>query len=111
MNLFQLPTSAPSAGPKNLSPSFTNSSSVSLSWDSPDPDKVNGIIIHYIIKVFNVETLISTEHTSQVTSITLNNLHPYYNYNCSIAAVTIALGVATNIAFTMPEDGMVVCAS
>ena len=65
------------------------------------------MIVHYIIKVYNIETLSTTEHTSQVTSITLNNLHPYYNYSCRIAAVTVAEGVATSIAFRMPEDGMV----
>ena len=100
-------TSAPSGGPNNLLRSFANSSSVILQWGLPNPDEVNGEIVHYIIKVYNVETLSTTEHTSQVTSITLNNLHPYYNYSCRVAAVTVAEGVATSIAFRMPEDGMV----
>ena len=105
--LFYLCTPAPSGGPKDLSSSFSSSSSVTLQWNSPDSDEVNGVIVHYQIKVFNTETLSTTEYTSQVTSLSLTNLHPYYNYNCSIAAVTVAVGVATNIAFQMPEDGMV----
>ena len=40
------------------------------------------------------------------TEITLQNLHPFYQYSCSVAAETVALGPSTPVlTIEMPEDG------
>jgi len=40
------------------------------------------------------------------TSLTVNDLHPYYHYNLLVAAVTTAAGPFSNILpVLMPEDG------
>ena len=40
------------------------------------------------------------------TEITLQNLHPFYQYLCSVAAETVALGPSSPVlTIEMPEDG------
>ena len=37
--------------------------------------------------------------------VTVNELHPYYSYNCTVAAVTIAEGPLTSAVVVTLEDG------
>ena len=66
----------------------------------------NGIIRRYVINIteLNSGTEYQLENTS--TEITVQNLHPFYQYSYSVAAETVALGPFTPSAIIeMPEDG------
>jgi len=40
------------------------------------------------------------------TSVTIPSLHPFYNYKCKVAAVTIGEGpYSVELTITMPEEG------
>jgi len=44
--------------------------------------------------------------TSSNTSASRQDLHPFYNYSCSVAAYTIVgIGPSVEITVQMPEDG------
>ena len=47
------------------------------------------------------------QFTSVETQIALQFLHPYYNYTCVVAAVTVATGPSsTELTVTTLQDGM-----
>lgn len=63
-----------------------------MSWLPPEPIHINGIIAHYVVRVTEVYTgrvfiLLAEEATIQV-----GPLHPYYIYECQVAAYTVDLG-------------------
>ena len=56
-----------------------------------------------------METGRQTSYTSRSTSLTLSDLHPYYQYTYIIAAYTIRVGPYSGaITLRMPEDGELV---
>lgn len=66
----------------------------------------NGDITSYRISIIEIETSqLLTFSTVPTDSIyVVNNLHPFYNYNCSVAAYTNGLGPsAYYIVQTLPE--------
>lgn len=71
-----------------------SSSSIRVSWQSPLLALQNGDLTSYQITVLELETgdvqtftIVPTESIHVV-----NSLHPYYFYNCSVAAYTNGLG-------------------
>ena len=45
--------------------------------------------------------------TSESNALNISGLHPYYNYNLTVAAVTIGPGpYSVVLTIRMPEDGM-----
>ena len=84
-------TTAPSSSPRSLVGQAVNSQRILLSWDLPEPAGRNGIITGYTIRVLEVVTNnIFTYNLTNRTDFLVDNLHPYYDYQCSIAAVTVA---------------------
>ena len=64
------------------------------------------MIVSYFITVKEIETSFTRTFYTDVTDnlFIVNSLHPFYNYNCSVAAVTIGLGPATfSTVQTLPE--------
>ena len=59
-----------------------------LSWDPPNFEDRNGIIIGYVINITNVRTNEASEYTSNTTALTLSTLSPYTTYHCIVAART-----------------------
>ena len=98
------PLSAPSA-PQNVTATSVSSRSISLSWSPPSVS--NGVIREYRVNVTEVETgIVFTQilmHTT--TSITLQLLHPFYNYRCHISAYTVDEGTYAVVYIRTPEDG------
>ena len=84
---------------------LTSSSTIAIQWNPPDADKSNGVIRYYSIEIFNRESGDSLTLTTPGTSYDVSNLHPYYNYNVSVAAVTVSQGVQSTVDFQMAEDG------
>ena len=87
---------APSAPPRSLSGVAVGSTVVTLTWSSPPLIDINGIIRNYVIRIRERETsrVWIFQTTNSHTNIT--SLHPYYNYECEVAAHTISTGPYTD---------------
>ena len=97
---------APSGPPTNLGVTSVLSESLSLSWNPPMFEDINGIIRRYVILVTEVETgSVFTLH-SNTTQVTITNLHPFYTYACAIAAETVGVGPYTiSLVVQLAEGG------
>ena len=86
--------------PQQISPtSFT------LTWDPPSQEVRNGIIQQYTIWITELETGRSITLTSASTTVNVTSLHPYYTYNCSVAAETSAIGpFSSPVVIQLPES-------
>ena len=71
--------------------------SLALSWDPPPPGHRNGRIRQYHIQLTEIETGDLFQLTSASAQVNVTNLHPFYHYNCSVAAETIAVGPFSSI--------------
>ena len=86
-----------------------SSDTISLSWSPPPPSDTNGIIREYRVNVTEVETGRVFYLTSTTTSITVQSLHPYYTYYCTVSAYTVGVGPYTVVfSIRTPEDGKTV---
>ena len=104
--VFLLCNLAPGGSPLNVSSTINSSTSVTLEWSPPQADLQNGVIQFYTLRLTAEQTGSEIKYTSVGLSLTITDLHPYYNYTCTIAAVTIAPGPVETIVFQMPEDGI-----
>ena len=83
-----------------------SSKSILLSWEAPRMDLQNGFIRAYNISVLELET--GQEQSFNVSGLNsyqiVTSLHPFYNYNCSVAAFTIETGPIGIVTIrTLPE--------
>ena len=84
-----------------------DSTTLLISWMPPPFEHQNGVIREYRVNITETETGTAYRLFTTATTLTVSSLHPFYTYDCIIAAFTIAEGpysVEANI--TMPEDGM-----
>ena len=99
-------SSAPSAAPTDVSVIIETSSSVTFSWFPPPMSLQNGVIVAYSVQLWEMETNNVQLFESTALTFSINSLHPFYKYNLTVAAVTVAKGVASDpTLFQMPEDG------
>ena len=88
------PLAAPADIPQNIAVNIISSVAISVTWEPPLPEDRNGIITSYTIQLYEIVTgqtsLIQRE--GHHTELLIDSLHPYYEYNVSIAAETVALG-------------------
>jgi len=83
-----------------------SSSGFTLLWNAPPPEDHNGIIRHYAIHITEVNTGMEYPLRSPVTQKAVDFLHPYYNYTCAVAAVTIQPGpFSATINVMTSQDG------
>ena len=102
----------PSGPPQNISVSAINITAIHIMWNPPLPEVQNGIILNYLIDVTEIDTAEYHQFTSDGTSLSLANLHPFYTYKFTIAAVTIGAGPKSlEESITTPEDSMFLCLS
>ena len=88
---------APSRPPKNIRGYATGSTSAQLFWAAPEEQYRNGIITEYHVGITEVAT--SRAFGSYIvtnTQIGVASLHPYYEYNFTVAAYTNGKGPASN---------------
>ena len=85
------------------------SRSISLSWSPPSVS--NGVIQEYRVNVTEVKTgMVFTEIVMHpTTSVTVQPLHPYYNYTCQVNAYTVEVGPYAVVDITTLEDGEILC--
>ena len=104
---FTLSTSVPSSAPVSLQGSAVNSTTIQLQWEPPPLVDQNGVIRSYIVNISVAETGSSFQQTSEATALYILNLHPFYTYTLTVAAVTIGPGpYGLVLTVQMPEDGM-----
>ena len=97
---------APTGAPSNFVVNITTQNSVSLSWNPPPIDQQNGLIRYYVITCSTAGSSTVINWTSNTTELTIQNLQPYSQYSCTVAAFTIAIGPASiQLNFTLPEAG------
>ena len=85
-----------------------SSTEILLMWQPPASEIQNGLVRLYIVIVFEVQT--NTNYSYTVTSedpaLQMESLHPYYDYVCSVTAVTIGPGPYTSsLTVRTFEDG------
>lgn len=73
------------------------STSLTLFWDPPSNESQNGIIRQYVIRIIEDETSTTTTYMTNSSQLTVNDLHPYYTYKCSVAAETVGVGPYTSV--------------
>ena len=97
----------PVGPPLNFTVRTVDPRSLELNWNPPAADLQHGIIRGYNIRVFTRETMREQNFTvfDRVTELTVNNLHPFYTYECSIVAVTIGPGPSASVTSQLPQDG------
>ena len=97
---------APSAPPQSLNHDILNPYTLNMTWLPPSIEYQNGLIQSYDIHLVELETGLVNSTTFNNTWAILENLHPHYNYEITIRAVTVAPGPFSNSYYvTMPEDG------
>ena len=100
------PTAVPSSAPVSLQGSAVNSTTIQLQWEPPPLADQNGVIRSYIINISVAETGSSFQQTSETTALYISNLHPFYTYTMTVAAVTIGPGpYGLALSIQTPENG------
>ena len=82
-----------------------SSRAVSLSWQPPPISTQNGIIQEYKMTVRETRTKAEIYLKSQTPKMTVDNLHPYFEYQISVAAVTVDVGPYETITITTLQEG------
>ena len=83
-----------------------DSRTLQLSWQPPSNRSRNGIIQRYIINITELETSSSFQLETTDLFVIATDLHPYYQYSCSVAAETVGLGpFSVAVIIQLPEDG------
>lgn len=96
----------PTSPPMTVLPWFVGATSLTLVWQPPPFEGINGVIEQYVIQIDEVNTGRVLTATSNTTNITVENLHPFYSYNCRVAAETIQVGpYSSPIRVQLNEDG------
>jgi len=97
----------PTAAPLNPSGSSLNATFISILWNPPPPEHINGIIDFYIIEVTEVVTNFTWLFYAADTQVRAGPLHPFYLYRCRVSASTIGQGPFTGFFYvTSGEAGI-----
>ena len=85
-----LSSTAPTGVPLNQLGLAVNSTAIIFTWNHPAVDSRNGIITGYSLLLVELTTNSTTLHsqTGAHIEVVIGNLHPYYDYECQIAAET-----------------------
>ena len=87
-------------------PHSVTASSLTLTWQPPSVENLNGIIRQYIVQIVETDTGRTLTIASNNTEVTVEDLHPFYIYICRIAAETVELGpYSAPITVQLNEDG------
>ena len=98
--------SAPTSAPQGLEVSAIDPRTIFLSWAPPPLEQQNGNIREYRVNISERETGKRFHLVTAAASVTVPTLHPFYTYNCTVAAFTVEEGPhSVAVTITMPEDG------
>lgn len=102
----------PSRAPTSVAVVVLNSTTLSVSWQPLDPQFHNGILQYYHVQIVELVTSSVIEVNENLTHIVISSLHPYYEYNVTVAAATV-VGTgpfSSPLTTTTAEDSESCCA-
>ena len=83
-----------------------NATLVVIAWLPPPQEDQNGIIQSYMIRIVGVHSEEDFTITTNFTEISVGNLHPFYSYKFTVAAVTLSRGpYSMPVTVAMPSLG------
>lgn len=85
-----MPCIAPSAAPLQVDVTANSPYNITITWTPPPEIDRNGIILYYKIRVRESETETNFQWTSSELISTHDLLHPFYHYECRVAAHNLA---------------------
>ena len=94
----------PSAPPQALSGIAQSSTLLTFIWSPPPSIDINGIIQYYVVMVSEQETGRFWSFFAVDADINLASLHPFFNYECQVAAFTTASGPYTNSVIVQTDE-------
>ena len=96
----------PSDAPQSIAVRVLNPTSVLISWQPPLPEHRNGIIVGYAVQMIGLNSDDNMDFPlTNDTEMIIEELHPFYAYRFSIAAVTVGLGpFSTAVTQKLPES-------
>ena len=102
-------TTAPTAPPENFTLQVVGSRAIIVSWRLPPFEERNGVIISYTIVLVELPTnkTLIYQREGNHTQLIVEDLHPYYEYRCSIVAATHvgASPSSASVTIRTAEDG------
>ena len=103
--LFLVP--APTLPPLNVTVDVVDATSVIVSWEDPPEENQNGLIESYTVRVLGVDSEEDFTVSADSMEITVGDLHPFYSYKFTVAAVTVAQGPfsTTPVTVALPPLG------
>lgn len=101
-------SAVPSGFPQDVSGIANSPSSITLAWSPPIPEEQGGVIVNYVVRITNTDSVETSEHTSTSTSISITGLQPFTTFVCVVAAATsLGVGPFSHLYFVQtPESGM-----
>ena len=84
------------------------STSFILSWTAPPPEDHNGLLRRYVVSCTEQGSGLMLQRltVNSTTERLVDSLHPFYNYTCAVAAVTVAEGpLSSSVVVTTTQDG------
>jgi len=83
---------------------------VRFTWSAPPLVSIPGILQNYVVKLREIETGQMWTFVSVAAHINVGSLHPYYNYECKVAAHTIAgTGPYTQAVIVQTHEACTLC--
>ena len=97
---------APYSPPQNCSAKALSSTTITLTWLQPESNSINGVLRYYHVAVddpsgYNVHNHL-VDH--EMLNTTVDGLHPYYLYNCTVTAVTVDKSPPASVLIKTLED-------
>lgn len=97
---------APYSHPQNFSAVATSSTSITLTWLPPPAHLINGVLRYYHLLISNSagENFRDILLDQNLLEVLIEGLQPYFQYNCTMAAVTVEEGPLTSVQIQTLED-------
>ena len=91
----------PGGPPENFTVDVVSSTQIQLTWQPPPHEIQNGRVRLFTVSVSEVQTNTTYSYTlrsqpSEDHALQLESLHPFNEYVCSVAAITIGPGPYTS---------------
>ena len=83
---------APSSPPQSVGGVAQSPTVLFFTWSPPPLVDINGIILYYVVELREIETGQRYSFTAPGVNLTVESLHPYFTYQCEVAAHTVGRG-------------------